>query len=385
MHLGHRTLRIGFHPRLRLLAQVHLVVHQYAGLLVGLDLLEHGLHLFYARAPLGVCPVHHMQQQAGVPGFFQRGAECGHQLMRQVAYEAHRVGQHDMFARRQRQAPQRWVQGREQLGGGVAVVSGQRVEQGRFAGIGVTHQRNRGNFIAGSGLARLRSPPAHHFQALLQRGDTVAQQAPVGFQLGFARPAQADTAFLSLQVRPTAHQAGRQMIQLGQFHLQLALVGACALGEDIQDQAGAIQHPAFQPLFQIAFLTGRQAVIEDHQFGAFGGHQRSHFVGLAAAGKQTGVGPLALAAYEVNDFGAGGYRQLPEFLTVSFVIAAREFKIHQYRTLAGWWPLKHWHSTRQIFYRASTNDQASPSAPLSSISVSRRMAREGTTVEIACL
>jgi hypothetical protein len=50
-----------------------------------------------------------------------------------------------------------------------------------------------------------------------------AEQTTVGFELGFARAAQSDPALLPLQVGPAANQARRQMFELSQFDLQLAL------------------------------------------------------------------------------------------------------------------------------------------------------------------
>jgi hypothetical protein len=46
------------------------------------------------------------------------------------------------------------------------------------------------------------------------------------------------------------------MFALRQFDLQLALVRASALGEDVEDQAGAIDDAALGVLFEIAFLDG---------------------------------------------------------------------------------------------------------------------------------
>src|SRR3546814_1169401 len=79
--------------------------------------------------------------------------------------------------------------------------------------------------------------------------DALLQQPAVGFQLGFTRAAQADrAAALALQVGPAAHQARGHVAQLGQFDLQLALGAARALREDVEDQAGAIDHAPLQHL-----------------------------------------------------------------------------------------------------------------------------------------
>ena len=80
--------------------------------------------------------------------------------------------------------------------------------------------------------------------------------APIQFQLGLTGSAQTDTAAaLPFQVGPAAYQTGGYMSVLCQLHLQLAFEAAGTLREDIQDQAGAIQHPATQEFFQVAFLA----------------------------------------------------------------------------------------------------------------------------------
>jgi len=53
--------------------------------------------------------------------------------------------------------------------------------------------------------------------------------------------------------------------QLSQFHLQLALEGTRPLGENVENQAGAIQYPAFQLAFEVALLArGERMVDQQH-------------------------------------------------------------------------------------------------------------------------
>ena len=89
-----------------------------------------------------------------------------------------------------------------------------------------------------------------------------AEQATVGFELGLPRPAQADTALLALQVGPATHQPGGKVGELGQFYLKLALEGTGALGEDVQNEARAIQHPALEMALQVALLAWRQGMVK---------------------------------------------------------------------------------------------------------------------------
>ncbi|MCY1186353.1 hypothetical protein D3C76_1251680 [compost metagenome] len=78
------------------------------------------------------------------------------------------------------------------------------------------------------------------------------------------------------------------MFELGQFHLQLALMGTGALGEDVEDQSGAIEHAAFQRTLEVTLLTGGQSVIEDDQFDLASLHKVAKFFDLAAADQELG-------------------------------------------------------------------------------------------------
>ena len=49
------------------------------------------------------------------------------------------------------------------------------------------------------------------------------------------------------------------MLQLRQFDLQLAFVALRALGKNIQDQAGTVDHAAFQLLFRLRCCAGESS------------------------------------------------------------------------------------------------------------------------------
>jgi len=161
-----------------------------------------------------------VQQQVGVDGFFERGAKRRHQLVRQFAHEADRVGHHHVaHFRAQVQAARGGVEGGEQLVGDVHTGLGEGIEQRRLAGVGIADQRDRESLAAPArtalGLVLLAQLGQAHAQGL----DAVADQPAVGLELGFARAAQADTAFLAFKVGPAADQAGGQVLQLRQFDL----------------------------------------------------------------------------------------------------------------------------------------------------------------------
>ncbi len=194
--------------------------------IAGADVAEH------PTSPRPSAPGHraggidHVQQQVGVGGFLQRGLEGVDQLVRQVADEAHGVGQ-----RRPGAPPRRCRRG--------AVVSSvanswsaayvwalhERVEQRGLAGVRVADERDAEGAAAVAGAALRAALLLHAHEALVHGLDALADHAAVEFRSGL-HPGRrsADTAALALQVAPPAHQARGQVLQLGEFDLQLALV-----------------------------------------------------------------------------------------------------------------------------------------------------------------
>ena len=76
--------------------------------------------------------------------------------------------------------------------------------------------------------------------------DPLAQQAPVGFELLFARAAQADAALLPLEVGPAADEPRELVLHLRELDLQLAFGASRAQREDVEDEARAVDDAAFE-------------------------------------------------------------------------------------------------------------------------------------------
>ena len=83
------------------------------------------------------------------------------------------------------------------------------------------------------------------------------------------------------------------MFKLRQFDLQLAFMVFGALGEDIQNQTGAINHAALETLLQITLLSGRKVVIEDYQRCASLLQYQGNFLYLAAPRESSRIRPGA--------------------------------------------------------------------------------------------
>ena len=240
----------------------------------------------------------------------------------------------------QLQPAQRGVQGGKQLVGGIHLGIGQTVEQRRLAGIGIPHQRDGGHFRPSPGPPTLVALAPHFLQPGQNRLDTHPEQTPVGLQLGFAGPTQPDTALLSLEVSPAADQARAHVLQLRELHLQLALMGAGTLGEDVEDQPGTIQHAAFELPLQIALLTGAQRVIENHQLRLVQLHLVQHFPDLAGPYEGARIRYVAAAHNKRDRITPCQQDQFLELAGVFTLVFAGNGEVHQYGALAGCWTLK---------------------------------------------
>ena len=123
--------------------QIDLVEHLELANLPRADAREHFAHLHDALIALRVARIDDVQQQVRLARFLQRGTKCRDQLVRQRAHESDRIGEHHLAHPGELDAPNRRIQGREQLVGHIAVAAREPVEQGGFAGVGVADERDR--------------------------------------------------------------------------------------------------------------------------------------------------------------------------------------------------------------------------------------------------
>jgi hypothetical protein len=128
----------------------------------------------------------------------------------------------------------------------------------------------------------------------LVRLDALADHAAVELDLRFARAAAQPMPPAGAPGGPAAHQARAQVLQAGQFHLQLAFVAAGALGKDVENQRGAVG-PARPGALQIALLRRAQRLVEDDAMRPPCVSASLDLVSLAAADEQRRIGRLALA------------------------------------------------------------------------------------------
>jgi len=105
-------------------------------------------------------------------------------------------------------------------------------------------------------------------------------------------------------------------------------MAAGALGKNIENQAGAVDHTAVEFLLQITFLDGTQGMIEQDQGGAVVGYGLGDFIDLALAGKEGSVRPIAATANHGNDRGAAAAGEQLQFFNAFGVILNAEIQRH---------------------------------------------------------
>src|SRR5205823_13410228 len=106
------------------------------------------------------------------------------------------------------------------------------------------------------------------FRSLLfQMRDTVANDAAIELDLRLADAARADAAGLPLEVRPGARQARQRVLELRELDLRARLAAARAAGEDVEDQAAAVDDFRPDDLLEVAHLRRPEVVVEYNQLG----------------------------------------------------------------------------------------------------------------------
>ena len=228
------------------------------------------------------------------------------------------------------------------------------VEERGLAGVGVAHERYRIDVRPLARPALNRPLRLHAHELLLERSHALAEQPPVGLELRLARSAQADAAFLPLQVSPAAHQARRQALELGELDLHFSFVAARTLRENVEDQARAIDHTAVQALLEITLLYGRQIVVENGERRLSSGNRVGDLLDFALTREERRIRTIAAAAHDRERTHAGACRELLRFRQAFRVVGLAEIETHQDGRNARRWTFCHQtRMTRAINYPRS--------------------------------
>ena len=257
--------------------------------------------------------VHHVQQQFGLHDFFERGLEGFDQIVGEFADKTDGVRQQNVLVGGQTQAPRRRIEGGEQFILGQRGGPGEGVEQSRFAGIGVADDRGQRPEVALAARALGGALTADDLEFPGNAADAVLHPAAVGFQLRFAVTAHADAALLPGQVTPKTGEPRQQMLELGQLDLQLAFAGSGALGEDIEDERGPVEHLAFEDSFQVAALGRGKLIVENDGVNLMVAAESGELSRLAAANESGGHRGFQFLRAVAEDLRARGRGEFTEF------------------------------------------------------------------------
>ena len=93
-------------------------------------------------------------------------------------------------------------------------------------------------------------------------------------------------------------------------------MGTGALGENIENQAGTVDHATLENTFEVTFLTGREDVIENHQIDLLGFDLVAQFLDLAAANQEFGGWPMTRYVNKRDGLGAGRISQFLKLLRI---------------------------------------------------------------------
>ena len=191
---------------------------------------------------------------------------------------------------------------------------GQRVEQGRLAGVGVADQRQLPVAAPGPAAPLQRARAIDLAQVGLQAVHAPHQPPAVHLELGLARTPGADPTGLLAQAAAPPPQAGQPVAQQGQLDLGLALGTAGVLGEDVEDHRRAVDGGAPEHLLEVPLLGRAQLLVEDDRVGIERAAQRGDLLGLAPpdeGGRFRRVPALHHAAHHV---GPGAVDQLGQLV-----------------------------------------------------------------------
>ena len=223
--------------------------------------------------------VGHEQKQVRQRRLFQCGAECADQLVRELADKADGVGEQESRVRPDLYAAHGGVQcGKNHVfgknfppagrGGAASFLPGrggtageQCVHQSGFSGICIADQRHAAD-VFGQTLGALRRPlAADALQLPFQFGNPVFDVPAVQLELLFAGAliGQAPAAAaLAGEADAQSGESRQHIFQTCTFYLQTRLARSGAAGENLQNNACAVQHFRVPCFFQVADLHGRE-------------------------------------------------------------------------------------------------------------------------------
>ena len=266
---------------------------------------------------MGIGAIHDVEDEVGVRHLFQRRAEGLDQVMRQMAHEAHCVGHGAVAPAGQVELAHRRIEGREERVLHEHARAGEPIEQTGLAGVRVAGQCDSGCTRALARTTLGTAYPLHVLQLAAQHRHLVADATAISLDLGLARTtgahaaggaARASARLTRQRLTPTA-QTRKEILHLRKRHLRATGLAARVLGEDVEDEPGAVDDLHLDHLLQVTQLARAELSIADDGVGASGDDEIAELPGLAGTDIGRRVGTIATLDHAIEHKCARGLGQ----------------------------------------------------------------------------
>jgi hypothetical protein len=186
------------------------------------------------------------------------------------------------------------------------------VEQRRFPGVGIAHQRHRAERHGLAGLTAQRPLAPQRFDVLADAADALADAPAIGLELLLAWAARANAAAQAREILIASRKARQQIIKLRQLDLELAFAAPRMARKNVENQLGAVNNAAVEAPLEIALLYGREIAVENDQGDLVGLSFRANLVQFSAAHESRRVHRIAHLQDAAGHYGACATRQFGE-------------------------------------------------------------------------
>ncbi len=319
-----------------------------------------------------------MDDEVGGDDLLQSRPEGGDELGREIRDEADRVGQDRLVEAGQGDFPHRRVEGGEEQILRHHVGLGKTIEQGGLARIGIADQCDDRPWRALASGAVEGPGAGDLLELLLELRHAVADQPPVGLDLGLAGAAEeAEAAALPFEVGPAPDQPARLIVEMSELDLKPAFRRRRPLAENLENEAGPVDDLGLGRGLEILLLDGRDRSVDDDQLRFVARHRLGDRFNLSGAEKGRGLGGADLEMKPVRDLDPDRLGETGGLVESSLDVAPPPPRLHLGKSddrLGAAAEL----AVGNVF----GGSQASGSSSSSSMKLT---GRSGCTVEMACL
>ena len=259
--------------------------------------------------------VNDVHKDVGLPHFVEGTLESFDELGGEFADESNRVAQQERNVL-DHYLSNGCIEGCEEFVFGENVRLCKQVHKCALAYVGVSDESEAHHLSAMSALGAHLS--VYLGKLLLETGNPLLNDSAVGLDLGFAHTAAGTPSSpLSFEVGPHSGQSRKHVIVFGQFHLHLGVGSLSPLGEDFQDEAGAVDYYAvLQESLDVTLLHAGEFVVEYAVSYAVSFTVFADFLDLTTSYIGGAVGPVDLLDEGFIALYSGSFCQEAEFVEV---------------------------------------------------------------------